>query len=450
MSSSKKKIYILVPSATGHINPILGLVHELCKQPNIECIFYGNEEHRDIISGTGAKFRLFVNRNYANMPIESKTKDGKTQSALVLLNTMTDSTYEILPQVLSDYEREKPDMIIYELLFIPIKYLVTILKDYRRENLTVVEFFSGFIMDKEIIQKVPEINIFSRDLSTLLQMGILFFKLYMINWKFGLWILNPIAHLMAPNDNIKLIPVLPELQPMVEKFDKKYFKFIGQCVSEQARNHEMNDDSELKSLLDLFPIKDGENDSNLKLIFMSLGTVYNHNTSAFEAMIDAIREFDKNPGRTVKAAQLRLILSVGVKGNQVLSEKISTGELTLPEGVLIRPKVPQLEVLKRAHVFVTHCGMNSTSEAIKYGVPIIGIPIEADQPLVAKQVCDWLSAGVRLNLFELNPDLIGDTIDKILSDDIYSSKMKELSMKSAKYNGLVDGLNIILELLSKR
>ena len=35
------------------------------------------------------------------------------------------------------------------------------------------------------------------------------------------------------------------------------------------------------------------------------------------------------------------------------------------------PKVPQLEILEKNDLFITHCGMNSTNEAIKYAVPII-------------------------------------------------------------------------------
>ena len=48
----------------------------------------------------------------------------------------------------------------------------------------------------------------------------------------------------------------------------------------------------------------------------------------------------------------------------------------------------QLEVLQHADVFVTHGGMNSSSEALYYGVPLVVIPVTGDQPFVAKRLTE--------------------------------------------------------------
>ncbi|KAM3372541.1 hypothetical protein ACQJBY_019435 [Aegilops geniculata] len=55
---------------------------------------------------------------------------------------------------------------------------------------------------------------------------------------------------------------------------------------------------------------------------------------------------------------------------------------------LIVPFCPQLEVLAHTATgcFLTHCGWNSTTEAIATGVPMITIPQWADQPTAAKYV----------------------------------------------------------------
>ena len=94
--------------------------------------------------------------------------------------------------------------------------------------------------------------------------------------------------------------------------------------------------------------------------------------------------------------------------------------------------------------------MNSTTETIKYGVPIIGIPIQGDQPLVARRVCDELSAGIRINMSNLKSDEIADSIDKVLSDEKYAKNMRDLSLASAKHNGIVEGTKIVLELLGQQ
>ena len=435
---STKKIYVLFPSGTGHINPVLGLVQELCKQPNIECIFYGNEEHKDLISRTGAKFRLYANRNYANML--KSMNSNKNASLINLLEAMIDGAYEILPQLIKDYEQDKPDLIIYDCVFLSARYLYVDLKR-RGIDVKMVEFFPNFAINKSIMESVPEMNLFPKDFNTALKIAHLFTNQIHLSWNFNLPIYNAIKFLFEKREYTQMVAVFPELQPRVEEFGEN-FKFVGQCVAEDVRNDELEKDEELKSILLNF-------DSNKsKLILVSIGTVFNYNTFIFEEIIKAIREFDK-PNRRLNSSQLLVIISLGDLSFKTLNDKISSGELILPENVILRPKVPQLEILKRADLFLTHCGMNSTTETIKYGVPIIGIPIQGDQPLVARRVCDELSAGIRLDMSNLKSDEIADAIDKVLSDEKYAKNMKDLSLASAKYNGILEGTKIILDILAQ-
>jgi MGT family glycosyltransferase len=447
--SNNKKIYILFPSGTGHINPVLGLVHELCKQPNIECIFYGIEEHKEPISRTGAEYRQFANRNYANMVLPNKTASQKEKSLIILLNTLMDSAYDILPQLLKDFEQDRPNVILFDSLFVPARYLLVALRS-KDINVKAVEFFPNFVLTKQLIESIPESNIFGKDFNSLLKFGNLIIKQSQISWKFGLSIYNPIDFVFGETDFTKLVAVFPELQPNVEAFGKQ-FKFVGQCVCEDVRGIEMKNDPELKSFLRLFR---GAKDLNkrthdLKLILVSLGTVFNYNTFVFEEIIKAIREFNKSSTRHFSSSQFLVVISVGNVSYRLLTDKINKGELIIPETILIRAKVPQLEILKRADLFITHCGMNSTTEAIKYAVPIIAVPIEADQPLVARRVCEELSAGIRINMSNLQSDEIADAIDKVLSDEKYAKNMKDLSLASAKYNGIAEGSKIVLDILGQ-
>ncbi|XP_040383441.1 UDP-glucosyltransferase UGT13248-like [Oryza brachyantha] len=59
---------------------------------------------------------------------------------------------------------------------------------------------------------------------------------------------------------------------------------------------------------------------------------------------------------------------------------------------------PQLEVLAHAAVgcFLTHCGWNSTAEALVAGVPMVALPQWTDQPMNAKYVESVWRAGVRV------------------------------------------------------
>ncbi|XP_061992383.1 mogroside IE synthase-like [Rosa rugosa] len=61
---------------------------------------------------------------------------------------------------------------------------------------------------------------------------------------------------------------------------------------------------------------------------------------------------------------------------------------------------PQLQVLahKAVGCFLTHCGWNSTLEALSLGVPMVVLPHWADQPTNAKFVADVWKVGVRVNV----------------------------------------------------
>ncbi|XP_055351594.1 uncharacterized protein LOC129597913 [Paramacrobiotus metropolitanus] len=66
--------------------------------------------------------------------------------------------------------------------------------------------------------------------------------------------------------------------------------------------------------------------------------------------------------------------------------KVSTADNFDPSApYLIVPWAPQKRVLQHpsAGVFVSHCGWNSTLEAVSYGVPVVGWPMFADQHLNA-------------------------------------------------------------------
>ncbi|KAJ7002565.1 hypothetical protein NC653_007915 [Populus alba x Populus x berolinensis] len=61
--------------------------------------------------------------------------------------------------------------------------------------------------------------------------------------------------------------------------------------------------------------------------------------------------------------------------------------------------LPQLEVLAHKSVvgcFMTHCGWNSTLEALSLGVPMVAMPEWTDQPTNAKCIADVWHLGVKL------------------------------------------------------
>ncbi|KAJ1691806.1 hypothetical protein LUZ63_015961 [Rhynchospora breviuscula] len=83
---------------------------------------------------------------------------------------------------------------------------------------------------------------------------------------------------------------------------------------------------------------------------------------------------------------------------------------TLPKGFAENPGEnglvvtwsPQLKVLANEAVgcFLTHCGWNSTLEAINFGVPMLAMPQWTDQPTNAKFIEDVWGTGIRAKVGE--------------------------------------------------
>jgi UDP:flavonoid glycosyltransferase YjiC (YdhE family) len=112
-----KKAFIIIPPETGHVNPVSSLAHELSKS-QVKVIFYGNEKHREIIEKTGAEFRRYAHPNFEYF---DHSADFKDQNSLIIntMNQLLDFSHELLPSLLDDAQREQPDMIIYDTLFLP-------------------------------------------------------------------------------------------------------------------------------------------------------------------------------------------------------------------------------------------------------------------------------------------------------------------------------------------
>ncbi|KAJ0172130.1 hypothetical protein K1T71_012103 [Dendrolimus kikuchii] len=100
----------------------------------------------------------------------------------------------------------------------------------------------------------------------------------------------------------------------------------------------------------------------------------------------------------------------------------------VPHNVHIIKWAPQPSILANPNLkfFITHGGLLSSTEAIHFGVPVIGIPIYFDQFVnVNKAVAAGYSLKVRLD-FNMHKNL-REAIIKMLSDSSYAKRAKELS-----------------------
>ena len=87
-----------------------------------------------------------------------------------------------------------------------------------------------------------------------------------------------------------------------------------------------------------------------------------------------------------------------------------------PPNFIVESDVPQLEVLQRVSVFVTHGGMNSVSESLYYGVPVVVIPQMGEQAIVGRKV-EELGAGLYLAKEAATAEKLRESVQQLLAED---------------------------------
>lgn len=87
--------------------------------------------------------------------------------------------------------------------------------------------------------------------------------------------------------------------------------------------------------------------------------------------------------------------------------------IEIPSNFMVKSYFPQLEVLKRAEVFITHAGFNSVNEALYFGVPMLALPQVNDQHMVAKRLVS-MHLGMAESMKELSSEILRTKTEALL------------------------------------
>ncbi|XP_061368573.1 UDP-glycosyltransferase 74G1-like [Gastrolobium bilobum] len=100
----------------------------------------------------------------------------------------------------------------------------------------------------------------------------------------------------------------------------------------------------------------------------------------------------------------------------------------------------QLKVLAHEAVgcFVTHCGWNSTLEALSLGVPMVTMPNWSDQSTNAKQIVDVWKTGIRASVDEKRI-VRQEVLKHCISEIMESERGKELKSNAMQWKTLAAG-----------
>jgi UDP:flavonoid glycosyltransferase YjiC (YdhE family) len=142
-------------------------------------------------------------------------------------------------------------------------------------------------------------------------------------------------------------------------------------------------------------------------VLASLGTVFNKTPGVLEAIVDALAEEAAN-----------VIVAIG-------RDRDPSGFGRQPDHVRLEAYVPQPLVLGHCDAFVTHGGFNSVKEALSAAVPMVIVPISADQPYSAERGAA-LGVARSIDPDERTPDAIREAVREILAEPSYRANARTL------------------------
>ena len=164
----------------------------------------------------------------------------------------------------------------------------------------------------------------------------------------------------------------------------------------------------------------------------TLGTVFNSRTPGlFQAILDGLHDEPVN-----------LVLTIGRD-----QDPVEFGPQ--PDNVHIERYIPQNLLFPHCDLVITHAGFSTVAEALTHGMPLVAIPIDADQPLNAERC---LALGVA-NVIESNrrtPDAIRNAVRTVLADPSYRRNAEQIQAEIAQLPGPEHAAALLEHLAGKK
>jgi MGT family glycosyltransferase len=167
------------------------------------------------------------------------------------------------------------------------------------------------------------------------------------------------------------------------------------------------------------------------LIYASLGTLVNGLDDVYKHILEAVEPLQ----------DVEVVLSVGKNVNPENLRPI-------PFNTIVVRSAPQIELLKRAALCITHAGLNTVLESLAYGVPMVAIPIGYDQPGTAARIAHH-GTGEFIEVDEITTERLRGLIEKVLRDPSYRERADYFQKVISQTRGLDVAADIIEQAFRK-
>jgi zeaxanthin glucosyltransferase len=412
---------IVCPPVTGHVNPIAAVGRSLVRRGHQVTLFHA----QDMEAKSRSEGLQFSALGCGDYPLGSLTNCISTLSSLSGLAALKYSV-ECACRISNLILRDGPDAMlrakvdallvdqnepsggsVAEHLGIPFLSVCTSLP-LNRESLIPPPFVGWNFIDSPLARLRNRAGYLITDrLIAPIQVVL---NTYRNRWK-----LRPIR---TPDDTFSLLATIAQM-PREFDFPRQQvldtFHYLGPWF----------DDKSSSGIAFPFEKLDGQ-----PIIYGSIGTLQSANNSYFRVMAEACRGLP---------AQLVLTLGNGA----------GKSEVKLTGNTLVVDYAPQLELLARAAVTLTHAGMNTTQQSLHFGVPAIGIPLVHDQPAIAARL-SRTGAGIIIPPARLTVSRLRASILSLLPDGSEFRGNARRLQAAIRISGGVERAADIAESIAKR
>jgi MGT family glycosyltransferase len=373
----------------GHVNPTLAVVRELVARGET-VHYYLTDTFRPAIEAAGAVFKSYESRLVGG----AKRGPRRRPPPSTILEGMLEECCQVYDQVIDAVQAEPPDYIIYDSMCLWGPLLA------RQLDIPAVAFHTSFVSTNTSVSVIPSTQHGAADPSY--KNVRLFIQQLQEEYQHPM---PGLHHLWGNVEPLNLVFFPHILQPDI---DDEGFIFVGPSI----RPHED---------AGIFPLERLGAES---VLYISLGTVLTGNVDFYRMCFNA---FADKPWQVVMSYGTRFA-------------PIALGPT--PANFLIAAHVPQLAVLQRAAVFLTHGGMGSVTEALYYGVPMVLCPQTREQIITARRLVD-LGLGVMLIAAVVTKDTLEDAVEQVMSDPAFRARaqtIQQVVRAEGGYQQVVDTL----------
>ncbi len=368
---------------SGHVNPTLAIVEELVNRGQ-HVSYYLTEEYRDAVEATGATFHPYQSKMRERMTIGSASSGPGGFPFARIGPLLTEEAQYVSPQIMDHIRAEQPDVIVYDFMCAWAQSIIAELHVpaiSTRATYASNEHFQLFRQMRENMAKNPAMRQMLEQMQKSMgdQTGTA---------------VHPMAHfaeIFSRVETLNIVFLPREFQPAGETFDER-FLFVGPSILPRYQ---------------ATPFPFDQLKQEVPLLYISLGSMLSNQLAFYQLCFEA---FGGEPRQVV--------LSIGKQ-----TDLAQLGPV--PENFILSPYAPQLEILPRTQVFVTHAGTNSIMESLYYGVPMVLLPQQPEQQLHAQRTQE-LGAGLTLDKATVTASMLRETVERIAQDASYREHAQQM------------------------